>query len=417
MKSNRNTVIFILIGLVLIGIVTYFWLTQKQRYTWRPTYRIGKEQPYDISLFRKTLEASYPKNKFGVVRNLQTDSNFINAENALFIYINNALPFDSTDRASLAAFADKGNRIFISTDNAVQLTSALFSECNPGDSTRQKYIDYRRAKTAGLRLNKFENDTTLPLRYMIRDEKIRFPWRYFQLGECEKSKVQILGTFEAINRDYINFIRIKSGEGAYYLQSTPLLFTNYYFKNEPTFAFVQKVLSQLPHARVFYYEPEAMTLPSAVNEPSITESPLRFILSNPSLKWAWYSILILALLFVLNSIRRRQKAIPVFTLPENETANYLDVVSRMYRKEGKHKHIIGIQEKLLRRHLQNKYRIRIKVDAIESLREASARLQLPQQYIHKVFIDIDRAKNNSTLTDEEFIKSIAQIKEFYERCP
>ena len=125
----------------------------------------------------------------------------------------------------------------------------------------------------------------------------------------------------------------------------------------------------------------------------------------------------MTLLFVFNSVRRRQKAIPVFSLPANETANYLDVVSRMYQKEGKHKHILGIQEKLIKRHLQNKYHLNFRLKDPESIEEAAMRLKIPAAYIRQLFTEIDRAKNNSTLTDEEFKNLIDKIKEFYQKCP
>lgn len=153
------------------------------------------------------------------------------------------------------------------------------------------------------------------------------------------------------------------------------------------------------------------------NKPPVSESPLRFILANPPLKWAWYLILILTIIYVFNAMRRTQKPIPVYTLPENDTANYLDVVSRLYQKEGNHKHIIGIQEKLLHRHLRNKYRLNFNKPNQEFYIDAAKRLQMTPIYLKEKMTMLERAKNNSTLSDEEFKNIIDQIKEFYQKCP
>ncbi len=416
MKDNRNTLIFVLIGVVLALLIAYFFFNQEEHYDWYPRYNNKTDQPYDISLFKKTLQASFGADNFKIVGNLNSDSAFAKADNALFIYVNPDPALDSSEIAALNAFTEKGNRVFISSNNPGPLLQNLFHDCLPNDSTFPKYTNYQRAKTIYLSIEKFNMDTALSLRYMVRDERIRFPWPYFDLQECELEEATVLGTFEAIDEKYINFIHIDHGDGGFYLHTTPLLFTNYHFKRIEGFEHSQRILSLIPHVRVFYYEPEYLR-PSGSREPPISESPLRFILSNPPLKWAWYLIIALTLIFVFNSVRRRQKAIPVFSLPANETANYLDVVSRMYQKEGRHKHILGIQEKLIKRHLQNKYRLNLRVKDPESTEEAATRLKMPGSYIRQLFTEIDRAKNNSTLTDEEFKTLIAKIKEFYQKCP
>ncbi len=128
-------------------------------------------------------------------------------------------------------------------------------------------------------------------------------------------------------------------------------------------------------------------------------------------------MLTLALLYILNSIRRSQRSIPIFQLPENEIANYLDVVSRLYQKEGKHKHIIGIQEKLLLQHLRNKYRLNFTNPDDTLYADAAVRLQMTPGYLKHFFQSLNRAKNNSTLSDEDFRKTIKNLNEFYQKCP
>lgn len=418
MKSNRNTLLIVLIAVLALALILFFFFNEEDRYNWRPTYSNQNEQPYDISLFKKTLEASYGEDNFSVVKNLNTDTAFGEAENALFIYIHPEPRLDSVELAQLDTFTARGNRVLISSSSPANLLRERFSDCLPNDSASRRYTDYFRAKTAYLSLKKFRNDTALPLRYMVRDEKLRFPWPYFDLQECESAEAITLGTFKAIDRNFVNFIRINNGDGAYYLHATPLLFTNYHFQRKADFEHTQKLLSMIPKVDILYYEPDYFTPATAANnQPPISESPLRFILANPPLKWAWYLIIALTVIYVFNTVRRRQKAIPVFSLPQNETANYLDVVSRMYQKEGRHKHIIGIQEKLLKRHLQNKYRINIRLNDADAVDEAARRLQMETRYIKQFFSGLERAKNNSTLTDEEFKNTIDKIQEFYRKCP
>lgn len=417
MKNSRNIIIFIAIAVVLVVLVVIFFSSEKKNYNWNPTFNTTKDEPYDLSLFRKTLEASYGSDHFEVVSNLEKDSAMVNSTNALLVYVNRNLYFDSLEVAALRTFTEKGNRVLFSADHPSVFLRNYFHDCLPAKDAPRKYTAYLRAKTARLSLKNSKSTTEFPVKYMVRDQNPRYPWQYFSLDDCEEKQVETEGSVHLIDREFTNFIRFSSGNGAFYVQTTPLVFTNYYFMKKEGFEFTSQLLDAIPHTNLLYYQPATLDMQPADSGPAISESPLRFILSNPPLKWAWYLIIALTVLYVLNTLRRRQKVIPVFSLPQNETANYLDVVSRMYRREGKHKHIVAIQEKLILRFLANKYRINLKINDSDSMEEAGRRLQMKPAEIRHFFNYLERAKNNSTLTDEEFIETINQIKDFYKRCP
>ena len=269
MNRNRNTIIFILIGVILALLITYLFFNQDERFNWYPRYSNKTDQPYDISLFKKTLEASYGADYFKIIGNLSSDSSFANAENALMVYVTRNTFLDSSDIAAMNAFTEKGNRVFISSNNPDKLLENLLQACLPNDSSTVKFTGQKRAKTIDLSLNKFRTDTALSLRYMMRDERIRYSWTYFDLEDCEPEDATTLGTFNAIGQKYVNFIRIDNGDGVYYLHTTPLLFTNYHFKREEGFKHMQRLFSLIPHVRIFYYIPESFR-PSGSREPPIS---------------------------------------------------------------------------------------------------------------------------------------------------
>jgi len=408
LKGNSNILIPVAISVVVIGLLALLIYGQEERYNWNTTFAQDGENPYDLSLFKKTIAASYEEKNYNELKNLYTDSTFIPSQNGLVVYVDPYFGLDSVEISKLLESAANGNRVFIATFEPTYLLSILSPECE-NDSMGSVY--YKRSKNIDLKLENRPNECEIS--YVVRKDKERYSWTYFDLEGCDS--VNVMGSLTSIGETFPNFIKLDHGEGSLYLFSNPLVFTNYHFRNQAVFEYTQAILSLIPHSKMFYLHPDYYD--PSIYEPPVSESPLRFILSNPPLKWAWYLILAITVLYVLNTVRRSQKSIPVFTLPENETAAYLDVVYRLYQTEGHHKDIIGVQEKLLKRHLRNKYRLNFNYRDESTFDEASTRLQMPREYIKGTFAKLDRAKNNSTLSDEEFKEIIENIKEFYQKCP
>lgn len=408
MKGNSNALIPIAISVVVIGLLALLIYGQEERFNWDPTFQQEGENPYDISLFKKTIAASYEEKNYQEIKSLYSDSAFIPSQNGLIVYVDPYFGLDSIEISKLLMSAENGNQVFVATFEPAYLLSILSPECE-NDSMGSVY--FKRSKNIELKLEERQNKCEIS--YVVQNEKERYSWTYFDLEGCDS--VQVEGSLTSIGETFPNFIKLSHGKGSIYLYSNPLVFTNYHFRNQAVFEYTQGILSLIPHVKMYYLHPDYYD-PSTY-PPPVSESPLRFILSNPPLKWAWYLVLLITLLYVLNSVRRSQKPIPVFTLPENETAAYLDVVYRLYQKEGHHKDIIGVQEKMLKRHLRNKYRLNFNSRNENFYADASNRLQMPADYIKGLFTKLDRAKNNSTLSDEEFKEIIANIKEFYQKCP
>ena len=399
--------------MVVILVVALYSLRQKN-FNWHPTFHQNGEEPYDLSLFNKTIAASYVDKNYHEIKSLYSDTTFLPEQNALILYIHPYSQLDSTEVSKLLLSAENGNRVFISTDDPRYILKYLIPECIQQD---HRTVNYKLAKTITPSLKNEGNGP--PIFFSVREEVDRFKWYYFDLEHCDSPSVNMLGSFEAIGENYTNFLKIAHGDGFFYIHTTPLQFTNLHFKNEGVFAFTGEMMSLMPHQKIYYLNPEydMPETPAYSEKPPVYDSILGFILNNPPIKWAWYIMLTLALLYILNSIRRSQRSIPIFQLPENEIANYLDVVSRLYQKEGKHKHIIGIQEKLLLQHLRNKYRLNFTNPDDTLYADAAVRLQMTPGYLKHFFQSLNRAKNNSTLSDEDFRKTIKNLNEFYQKCP
>jgi hypothetical protein len=410
MKNNR---IYLIIGGVLLLLVVVAWLfsLRPKRYNWTETYKINQEQPYDLSLFKSVAEASFPN--FDVVNYVREDEAFLTRTGATFFYIDDWGILDSLEASRLIEFMERGNTVFVSACNDHHLIQSLFAPCKNGESYLTKYLE---ADSLTPELSGKSEVPETSIYYRVVDKTEIHPWSYYSAFACGNLDFDTLGQFSTNGETYPDYLRIRVGKGELRIHATPLIFTNYHFKKPEIYGHISAILEDLPGESFHYYDPKS-NLANAMSRPHIGESPLRFILSNPPLKWAWYITLALVLIYVLNNMRRKQRPIPVLNSPVNETATYLEMLSRLYRKDSKHKHLVGIKEQMLLNHLRQRYRLSQNQPDEQYFREASIRLQMDESYIRNFFKDLNRAKNNSTLSDQELIAINRRITEFYAQCP
>ena len=119
------------------------------------------------------------------------------------------------------------------------------------------------------------------------------------------------------------------GNGNIILSTLPLSFTNYYMLWDRNHELVSTALSYLPEGDLCWTEYYQLGRQEA-------GSPLRFILSNESLSWAYYVTLFALLIFVFFEVKRKQRIIPIIKPPENTTLEFAETVSSLYFNHGDH---------------------------------------------------------------------------------
>ena len=143
-----------------------------------------------------------------------------------------------------------------------------------------------------------------------------YRWHYIDsVYLCEKENAIVqLGT---LNDTLTNFARIEFGEGYFYLHTTPLTLTNYHLLEEEGVAYAERLFSHLPKGDIYWdaFSRVSEAVGLRQNEAQggdgeiPNETPLKYVLSQPSLAWAWYLSLVLGLLYLVFRAKRKQRMI------------------------------------------------------------------------------------------------------------
>ena len=68
-------------------------------------------------------------------------------------------------------------------------------------------------------------------------------------------------------------------------------------------------------------------------------TPLRFILTNEPLSWAYYMLIFSILLFMLFEAKRKQRIIPIITPLSNTTLEFVATIGNLYYQRSDHKNL------------------------------------------------------------------------------
>lgn len=143
----------------------------------------------------------------------------------------------------------------------------------------------------------------------------------------------ILGHFEAKGKNYPNFLMLSHGAGKLYLHLEPMAFTNYFLLRDSSYRYAENVLSYLAGEENVIWFQEGQSV-------SDSRSALRFILSQPGLKWAWYLALAGTLLFMLVNARRSQRIIRNLPKPANTSVEFVRTIGNLYHLDGNIRKVI-----------------------------------------------------------------------------
>ena len=203
-------------------------------------------------------------------------------------------------------------------------------------------------------------------------------------------------------------LRIDGGEGALLLSSTPYQFTNYYLLRDQGADAIARTLSFLPVQDVYwteYYQTGRME----------ASTPLRYVLSQPPLRWALYLMIAGLLLFMLLESKRKQRAIPVVQPPSNTTLEFVGTVGNLFLRTRDHKNISEKKIHYFLDELRTRYRLDTSAldDAFrDRLQHKSGK---SEQEVDALLTSIRQAQQQDTLSAEDLIRLSQRIDRFEEK--
>ncbi len=327
MKRISAVIWIIIIGLALWLII---WIKSKyqssQKYNWEITLEYNK-QPYDLDFFKQTLSVS---NGFKVCsKPIQTA---LTQNNSTYLFIGNKPYYTQEAMDSLLQWINSGNTGVIIANLLPDTLLNLYKETY-GNLSINNF--YESKATSGFYGNTSDTICAL-LRSRYIDAYNIASWNYFDVNNLEYLDTQMHNLHLGWINQMINLIKIPLGKGYLFIHCNPILFTNYFFRTKEGYHYTNAFLNKTGTKNIIYdyYSHNKIDNPISLRTKSPT--PLSYILSQKSLKYAWYLIITIVILFVLFYLKRKQNVIPIQSLKKNKTMHLIELISNLHLLRGNH---------------------------------------------------------------------------------
>jgi hypothetical protein len=323
--DKRSKIALYIIGAVIVLMMTAE-VTKPKAINWRDSYSASDKIPLGCFVLYNELNTFTNKpiltSEESVYQYLKTIDS---AQTRSMVFINNRIYFDAEESEALLDFVNKGNTVFLS--------SSYFY----GNVMDTLNIAVERQGSNLFKATSAHQFTSPQLKNYNREFKDVIENSHFV--SVDTLNTTILGTVTTPNENgkdvtHPNLIKVTYGNsnGQFILHTNPFAFTNYHMlKGNEDYA--AAVLSFLPKQQIIWDN-------NYKSGRRVITSPLRYILQNAALKWAFYLSMFGLILFVIFRGKRTQRIIPVINKLENATLDFTQTIGELYYQHGDFTNII-----------------------------------------------------------------------------
>ena len=342
--DKRSKIIIGIFALVVLGIIITE-VTKPKPINWKSSYTAQDKIPFGGYVLYNELEGLFPNSSitkveeslFYVMEERDT------AQTSNYLMINDYVDLDNQELNRLLDYTAQGNTVFIAASD----------------------IDYTLKDTLNIQLDYDYTVVEDTVTVALSNANLGQDPYYYSRGVSKTHFVSVdtlhttvLGFLSYERKNTLtnsieevikkpNFIKTKFGKGDFIINTTPQAFSNYYLlKHNKDYA--AGALSYLDDHDLFYdnYKKSGRV---------VIDSPMRFVLNQEALKWAYYLTVLGTLIFVLFRAKREQRIIPVVTPLENSSVEFARTVGSLYFQNKDYGNLIAKKIQFFLAELRQRY--------------------------------------------------------------
>ena len=402
----------------------------RRKTDWSVSLCNNDKKPYGTWLSYHSLKYYFPRAK---INTLSPGFRFSSIDDAMSYHDDSAallvlagLDFYVSDREKdkLLQFAAKGNEVLLfcsKLDN--RLETALGCTKESGGMEDMPLAFYNPAKANRNYVTLTGNDAT---KYLLDGRTLRSYFSFDSAGVTDASdsltdyietnpvvvtddEVTDIGNVTVLGRssEGPDFIRYNIGDGHITLHAAPLVLSNYFLLQSGNRKYLDGIWHTLPGNISHIYWTDYFKRRA---ERSHASSLLNF----PPLRWAFWIMITLLLVYVLFESKRRQRIIPIVVPPVNSSVTFAETVGRLYYNKGNHQ---NLAEKMIQHFLEwvrSYYYLNTSEINDTFVKQLTVKSGMPENTVRELVQVIHEVRTRAVTIDEPYLFHLYTIiQQFY----
>ena len=366
--------------------------------------------PYGTYAAYKLLSKEFPHaliqtNKYSPAdwKNLSSDSD----KQILFIVTKTFDPTED-DLNYLTGFVQKGNYVFISALE-ISITASKFFNIQ----TQEHYNYESLSLGAHHAFNPFDstviqldsNSFKTPLGY-------EYPGADFTnvFSKTDSSFSFVLGYSLKSNA---NLAAINSIKGKFFLHTAPIAFTNFFLLYENNRQYFEKVMNLMPADAKKVVWDEYYLYHYNNKNPQEKHGLLSVILKYDNFKWAFWIALLLLALYILTEAKRKQRIIPVYEKPKNDSLEFVTTIGKLYYEKADHKNLAEKLTQYFLDHVRNRFKISTAEINSSFVQQLAAKSNKDVHEVNTIIENMHAINLSEAITQKQLMDYYALLENFY----
>ena len=413
---------FIVVIIVLMAAMLLFETNAPNRFNWDDVSQSTlSKQPFGCYVMDSVLRASLPQGYkvIGFNHDISTDTVLMGKKHT-YLFTNNFDDFLDSQDEDFLKLIEKGNNVLIAADYSDYwdedeettedklgysfnwTNSQYFSKATLSDNKLMdtiKWLSSGRTGSTTYIINQAfcqkELVLTSSYRILATLDRDTYSYGYYYGDEDSKSSFVVAGV-----RTY--------GKGRVVVVTMPLIFSNYGILNDTIRPFALRLLSECGDAPVVRFDRTLREKKDSADDEQDSGSPLRYLLKNRPLRWAFFLALATLVAFVAFSARRRQRVIPVIKPPVNHMMDFVKRIGDIYFQRHDNVDLLIKKYVTFSNDVRSKTMIDIdNYDHIdEELQSLSSRTGIPFPDLKQQINDVWSATHADSISNERLKKLI-----------
>ncbi len=371
---------------------------------WKPSFLSTHKIPYGSYVLYHELKQFFPNSKlqrinvspyeylsknYASIYEKNTNKEY---KKKNYIFLNDVLRIDKESTIKLLHFVEKGNNVFMAGHYFPRyLIDTLKFEIQ--DTYREADVILKMANK-NLSRTKYSYTKALENRYFT---------------ELDSTTTTVLGYNMVDGTEHVNFVKIKYGKGNFILNTQPYAFTNYHMLESDHAVYVKDCMSYLPDNAKIIWDERSKAQTGEIH------SALRFLMSKPPLKYAWYTAFFSIFLFIFFRARRRQRIIPIIEPLPNTSIAFAKTIGDLYFQEGEPSDIITKKVTFFLEHLRSVYMLDTQNLNSEFKKRLHLKSGIPKEEVNRLVDYIVNLSKNSEPKENSLVTLNKLIDKFYQK--
>jgi len=426
MKNRRPIYIF---GTAAILILAFFVIfsNSSRKYTWGENYEEEDKDPYGTYVIHELLKDYFPGERLEDLSNsLRGELPISTDRPSNYVFVGEGIFLDTADVDRLLTFVEGGNKAFIASKS---IPYDLMYYLYPTACNEIYWEDYYSLEDTAVQLNlvhaDLQHSESFEYRYIYQHESMEYYWHFIDTTFfCPEDFSPI--ALGQINGRQSNFAQFNYGKGAFYLHTTPIAFTNIQLMDKVGIDYTSRVFSHLNEGTIYWdafsrVDEEVSRKRNNSNMNSggsrlSTKSPLKYILAQPPLAWAWYLLLATALLYLIFRAKRKQRIIPILESNANTSMEFISTIGSLYFLRNDHKKLSLQKMRLFLAYIRQRYHLPTgQLDEV-FVKKLSSHSEVPESLINKILLYYNNIKSSTFVSEQTLIDFHIEMDKFYKNC-